>query len=67
MIEHHDNPLMTIALSMALGVASWLVDPTLWRALAVAGACGFVGGVAKAAGFWAWRKVRDRRNKVTKG
>lgn len=64
MMEHHgtDNPWATILLSMAAGIASWLADPLLWRALAVAAACGFVGGVAKAAGLWAWNKARERRN-----
>lgn len=64
MTEHyHDNPLVTIALSMALGAATWLADPNVWRALAVAAACGFVGGVARVAGVWAANKVRERHNK----
>lgn len=63
MMEHHtDNPWATVIVSMLAGIASWLADPMLWRALAVAAACGFVGGLAKGAGVWAWNKARDRRN-----
>lgn len=63
MTDHHaDHPLATILLSMLAGTATWLADPNVWRALAVAAACGFVGGVMKAAGYWAWNKVRERRN-----
>lgn len=63
----HDNPLVTIVLSMGAGIASWLADPNMWRALAVALACGFVGGVGRMAGFWAWNKAKDRRNKKREG
>lgn len=66
MMHHHDEHA-TIALSILAGTATWIADPNVWRALAVAAACGFVGGVAKAAGFWAWNKVREHRNKAKKG
>lgn len=65
MMHHHDEHI-TIPLSILAGTATWIADPNVWRALAVAAACGFVGGVAKAAGFWVWHKVRERRNKATK-
>lgn len=61
--HHHDHPLVTVAVSMAAGMATWLTDPNVWRALAVAAAAGFVGGVARAAGVWTWNKVRERRDK----
>lgn len=58
---HHDHPVITIALSTGLGLVSWLADPNVWRALAVAAACGFVGGVAKAIGAWTWNEARKRK------
>ncbi len=63
MSAHHDNPLMTIVLSMGAGMLSWFGDPVVWRAVAVAALCGFAGGVAKGAGFWAWRLARRERTK----
>lgn len=68
MTEHHsDHPVATIVLSMLAGTATWLADPNVWRAISVAAACGFVGGVARAAGHWAWNKAKDRRNKKREG
>lgn len=68
---HNDNPLTTILLSIGAGMVSWFGDPIVWRAMAVAALCGFAGGVAKGAGFWAWRLARrerqKRRAKVKKG
>lgn len=60
--QHHDHPLVNIMLSSLLGLASWLADPTLWRAVAVAAICGFIGGVAKAVGAWSWRKWRGKKD-----
>lgn len=57
----HSNPFVTIALSMGLGVASWLADPDVYRALAVALACGFIGGVARAAGVAAYNTFKERK------
>ncbi|HQY04116.1 MAG: hypothetical protein IPH00_16535 [Flavobacteriales bacterium] len=54
---------MTIVLSMGAGMLSWFGDPVVWRAVAVAALCGFAGGVAKGAGFWAWRLARRERTK----
>jgi len=60
--HHHDHPIVMIALSIGAGMLSWLANPDVWQALAVAAACGLVGGVARAAGSWAWNKARERRN-----
>jgi hypothetical protein len=62
-LHHDDNPMVTILLSMGAGLLSWFGDPVVWRAVAIAALCGFAGGIAKAAGFWAWRATRIRRNK----
>ncbi|MBS1940885.1 MAG: hypothetical protein JST38_08415 [Bacteroidetes bacterium] len=66
MIEvHHDNPVATMVIgagSAVAGVMSWAADPSVAKALVVAAACGFVGGLMKAAGVWAWNLVRERRN-----
>lgn len=67
MTDHHDHPLFTIMLSAAAGMGSWLIEQHVTRALLVAVACGFVGGLAKAAGVWTWGRVRHLRKKRKKG
>lgn len=59
---HHDNPIVVVLLSAGAGLFTWLQDQHVTKAVLVAAACGFVGGVAKAAGVWVWNKVRERRN-----
>lgn len=54
----HSSPIAIILLSMASGLATWLSDPNVWRAVAVAALCGFVGGVFKAAGLWFWSRTK---------
>lgn len=57
---------MTMAIGAAsavAGVMSWAADPNVAKALMVAAACGFVGGLMKAAGAWVWHKARECRNK----
>lgn len=54
----HSSPIGVILLSMASGLATWLTDPNVWRAVAVAALCGFVGGVFKAAGLWFWHRTK---------
>lgn len=69
MMDHYPthNPWATVVLSMLAGVLSWLADPVLWKALGVAAACGFAGGVFKAIGFRAWNKVLDRMKQRRQG
>lgn len=58
--DHH-SPLGIILLSMVSGLATWLSDPNVWRAVAVAALCGFVGGVCKAAGLWFWHRTKKSK------
>lgn len=67
MTDHHDNPLFTILLSAAAGMGSWLIEQHVTRALLVAVACGFVGGLAKAAGVWTWERAKRASKKRRKG
>lgn len=62
----HSSPVGVMLFSMWAGLASWLADPNVWRAVAVAALCGFVGGVFKAVGFWAYDSAKRRRRKPRK-
>ncbi|HMN06916.1 MAG TPA: hypothetical protein PKD45_14440 [Flavobacteriales bacterium] len=61
MDTHHDNPVVVVLLSAGAGLFTWLQDQHVTKALLVAMACGFVGGLGKATGLWVWNKVRERR------
>lgn len=62
MDTHHDNPVVVVLLSAGAGLLTWLQDQHVTKAVLVAAGCGFVGGLAKGAGVWAWNKVREHHN-----
>jgi hypothetical protein len=65
MTEHahpHGGGFLITLLSISAGLWSWLSDPMLWRALAVAVLCGLLGGVARGIGQMLWRGIAQKYN-----
>jgi hypothetical protein len=65
MTQHHDNPFISVMLSIGAGLVTWLADPVLWKALSVALLTGIIGGlghlIGRSIGFFAWRSARKAR------
>lgn len=65
----HDNGhvLLSSILGACAGLVSWLADPALWKAAAVALFCGFLTGIGRAVGQWAAERVRKRGGSKSSG
>lgn len=63
MDQSNDNPIVVMMLSSMAGLASYAAKPDVMQALLVAALCGFVGGLCKAAGVWAWNRARECQEK----
>lgn len=65
-MTHHEgtfNFIATVMLSAGAGAITWLSDPALWKAVAVAAVCGVVGGVGRWVGHELAKGIHARRNK----
>ena len=49
-----------VLISGTFGLAQWLADPNLLRAVLIAALCGVVGGFGRAAGVRLWHLGRRR-------